>query len=81
MHVLGRLWNLSTIEVIDVQRTRIFKILTRVTVSTNGNLVIQVQHGFSFKQKKTDDAASGPETNHQVLASFLISFSWKKMKF
>ena len=49
-----------------------------LTVNTNKteNLVIQVQHEFSFK--KWDDATSGSETNHQVLASSLIAFSWKK---
>ena len=31
-----------------------------------------------FLSKKKDDATSGPETNHQVLASSLISLSWKK---
>ena len=31
-----------------------------------------------FFKKKCDDATSDPETNHQVLASSLISFSWKK---
>ena len=31
-----------------------------------------------FLLKKWDDATLGPETNHQVLALSLISFSWKK---
>ena len=31
-----------------------------------------------FLKKKYDDATSGPEYNHQVLASSLISFTWKK---
>ena len=33
---------------------------------------------MDFLLKKHDDATLGPETNHQVLASSLISFSWKK---
>ena len=31
-----------------------------------------------FLLEKQDDATSGPENNLQVLASSLISFSWKK---
>ena len=45
-------------------------------VAKTGNLGIQVQHRFSLK--KRDDATFGPETNHQVSASSLILFSWKK---
>ena len=45
--------------------------------------MIQVQHNFFLykkKKKKLDDATLGPENNHQILASFLISFQLKKKK-
>ena len=52
--------------------------LLTVVACTSGNLVIQVQHGFSLKKKPRIMQHRTHKTNHQVLASSLISFSWKK---
>ena len=63
----------------------IVKIRQRTAMHINSGCLYQWESRDSsatriFFLKKKDDATSDPETNHQVLASSLISFSWKKYR-